>query len=715
VAEELKALGLHSVGLAESGRLKDFVAAIVECSFTPRQARFLGLVQEHSGACLPRQYRAYAGVARGRQTIGFFQKLIAGGLATMDLGAPAHAGRIYHAICIASGHPVPVATGLTPATATAGGSGLTVTGTGFVSASQVQWNGSPRSTTYVSASQVQAAIEASDVATAGANTVTVVNPSPGGGTSAELTLQVTPAGQTCHPPVAVVAAPNAGSPSLVGMWQSTGVTVQVGDVVTVTAAGTWINGGVTTTGAGDPNVTLEGTNCPMAGQRSMALIGRIGTTGASFLVGASGQFTATTAGVLYLAPNDTWYTLWDNSGSLSVTICVAGASPEPASEAAMLKGAGGDGRQTPSGSPSGVPALWATLVALAAVVTGRRRFAGRRWFSASTRWATPLVARVRAWPLWLGVVLAMVLLTPTPAIAQADPVEYYHLDALGSVRAVTNSSGQLIRLHDFKPFGEEITPPSTADRKLFTGQDRDQSTGLDYFGARYYRTDLGRFTTVDPGHVNGDTFDTQSWSPYASVRNNPLRFTDPSGTHYLVSVMGGSEFWVYTDIFYALSLYAYPYRLTGNSDQGGIEDSSGRELGTYQHYGLYEFTVWRAGHLAQPVVDLAEAALGAVTIAASFWTPTAVAAAGFGCVVEGECGIGMLAAALPLPGWRQLKPFRGKTKTNGLSGRARRFFEWDHTHHDMEVYDALGRHLGSADPNTGVMTKPPKPGRKIGK
>jgi hypothetical protein len=81
----------------------------------------------------------------------------------------------------------------------------------------------------------------------------------------------------------------------------------------------------------------------VAGQRSMALIGRIGTTGASFLVGASGQFTATTAGVLYLAPNDTPYTLWDNSGSLSVTICVASASPEPASEAAMLAGAGGDG------------------------------------------------------------------------------------------------------------------------------------------------------------------------------------------------------------------------------------------------------------------------------------------------------------------------------------------------------------------------------------
>jgi RHS repeat-associated protein len=175
-----------------------------------------------------------------------------------------------------------------------------------------------------------------------------------------------------------------------------------------------------------------------------------------------------------------------------------------------------------------VPALWATLVALAAVVMGRRRFAGRRWGSASTRWATPLVARVRAWPLWLGVVLAMLLLTPTPAIAQADPVEYYHLDAVGSVRVVTNSSGQVIRLHDFKPFGEEITPPSTADRKLFTGQERDQSTGLDYFGARYYRPDLGRFTSADDSSFL-DPFEPRSANLYAHAFANPLRWVDPTG------------------------------------------------------------------------------------------------------------------------------------------------------------------------------------------
>jgi RHS repeat-associated protein len=99
---------------------------------------------------------------------------------------------------------------------------------------------------------------------------------------------------------------------------------------------------------------------------------------------------------------------------------------------------------------------------------------------------------------------------PTPplaaphALAPAPPtvteiVEYYHVDALGSVRVVTDGAGQVLRHHDFLPFGEEWQPPpSSPDQRLFTGKERDVESGLDYFGARYYRADLGRFTSVDP-------------------------------------------------------------------------------------------------------------------------------------------------------------------------------------------------------------------------
>ena len=89
-------------------------------------------------------------------------------------------------------NPVPTITSLAPSSATAGASSfvLTVTGTGFVSGSVVNWNGQGRATTYVNSTEVTASISASDVAKAGSAEVTVTNLSPGGGTSSSLSFQI---------------------------------------------------------------------------------------------------------------------------------------------------------------------------------------------------------------------------------------------------------------------------------------------------------------------------------------------------------------------------------------------------------------------------------------------------------------------------------------------------------------------------------------------
>jgi hypothetical protein len=62
--------------------------------------------------------------------------------------------------------------------------------------------------------------------------------------------------------------------------------------------------------------------------------------------------------------------------------------------------------------------------------------------------------------------------------------------------------------------------------------------------------------------------------------------------------------------------------------------------------------------------------------------------------------------------WRSFLPYRGITRTNGLQGRAARYYEWDFTHNDIEVYDRNGNHLGSMNPVTGEMYKGPA-GHKI--
>lgn len=74
---------------------------------------------------------------------------------------------------------------LIPAAAAPGASGftLTVSGTGFITGAVLNWNGSPRTTTVLSGSRLQATINSADVAHLGTASVTVVNPAPGGGAS----------------------------------------------------------------------------------------------------------------------------------------------------------------------------------------------------------------------------------------------------------------------------------------------------------------------------------------------------------------------------------------------------------------------------------------------------------------------------------------------------------------------------------------------------
>ena len=148
----------------------------------------------------------------------------------------------------------------------------------------------------------------------------------------------------CTPTAAAVAAQTPAS--LAAMWQGTGVTVAAGQLVTISVAAgqTWTKGGQAWTAAGNAADPTSAGNSPMPGAPRMALIGRIGTTGASFLVGTSTQFTAAASGELFLAPNDEWYLVWGNAGSLTVAICVGGVggAGAPVAEAP-------DGRAIPEG------------------------------------------------------------------------------------------------------------------------------------------------------------------------------------------------------------------------------------------------------------------------------------------------------------------------------------------------------------------------------
>src|SRR5208337_4473771 len=92
----------------------------------------------------------------------------------------------------ATSNPVPSLKSINPAQLNAGApaSVLTVNGENFANSSTIEWNGAVLATTYLSATQLEAQIPASDLANPGLEDVVVVNPAPGGGTSAPVVFTV---------------------------------------------------------------------------------------------------------------------------------------------------------------------------------------------------------------------------------------------------------------------------------------------------------------------------------------------------------------------------------------------------------------------------------------------------------------------------------------------------------------------------------------------
>jgi hypothetical protein len=116
--------------------------------------------------------------------------IAAAGNFNVTVNNPAPGGGTSPAVAITVNNPVPSVTSLAPSSVIVqtGAFTLTVNGTNFVPGCEVRWNGSGRTTTFVSNTQVTAAITAGDIATAGTVNVTVFNPTPGGGLSGSQTF-----------------------------------------------------------------------------------------------------------------------------------------------------------------------------------------------------------------------------------------------------------------------------------------------------------------------------------------------------------------------------------------------------------------------------------------------------------------------------------------------------------------------------------------------
>ena len=109
----------------------------------------------------------------------------------------------------------------------------------------------------------------------------------------------------------------------------------------------------------------------------------------------------------------------------------------------------------------------------------------------------------------------------------SEEKSYYHLDHLNSTKAVTDESGELEVIYEYRAFGEQLKRLDAAgvetedSAKYSYGGKELEDTELYYFNARYYDAAIGRFVNVDPIQ------DGSNW--YVYVSNNPLGFVDPTG------------------------------------------------------------------------------------------------------------------------------------------------------------------------------------------
>ena len=167
--------------------------------------------------------------------------------------------------------------------------------------------------------------------------------------------------------------------------------------------------------------------------------------------------------------------------------------------------------------------------------------------------------------------LLLGLLAVSPARAQV--VEYYHTDAIGNVRAITDASGNVIERHDYQPYGEEWLPQGGTQPLRFTGKERDAETELDYFGARYYGSKIGRFTTVDPVYTwRENLLDPQRWNRYAYARNNPLRYVDPDGRETVLLQGGRTSDNVFGHVAIGINGQVFSFGTNYSNRAQGVQD-----------------------------------------------------------------------------------------------------------------------------------------------
>lgn len=114
---------------------------------------------------------------------------------------------------------------------------------------------------------------------------------------------------------------------------------------------------------------------------------------------------------------------------------------------------------------------------------------------------------------------------------------FYHVDGLGSTRALSDVNGLITDSYLYDAFGRRIGGfGGSVNPFLYTGEYRDSVSGLDYLRARWMDSGVGRFVSRD--RFEGLRTNPVTLNPYLYAGSNPVVFIDPSGYLQEYSING---------------------------------------------------------------------------------------------------------------------------------------------------------------------------------
>jgi RHS repeat-associated protein len=127
--------------------------------------------------------------------------------------------------------------------------------------------------------------------------------------------------------------------------------------------------------------------------------------------------------------------------------------------------------------------------------------------------------------------------TASPLTSHLSLIRFQLGNHLGSASLELDEEGRIMSYEEYYSYGStsyqavEATIQAASKRYRYTDKERDEETGLYYYGARYYIDSLGRWCSTDPSGISDDM------NAYRYVRNNPMVGIDPNGKSTLPFIL----------------------------------------------------------------------------------------------------------------------------------------------------------------------------------